>query len=138
MGSKEQPQDGLRQRLDKWLFFARMVKSRSIAQAYVQSGNVRVNDAPVRQPSHMVKPGDRLAISFERMDRILVVKAAGERRGPYEEARLLYDDLTPPREETKRLTALEQAMREPGSGRPTKKERRAIDKFISESGESFE
>lgn len=138
MGSKEQPQDGSRQRLDKWLFFARMVKSRSIAQAYVQSGNVRVNDAPVRQPSHMVKPGDRLAISFERMDRILVVKAAGERRGPYEEARLLYDDLTPPREETKRLTALEQAMREPGSGRPTKKERRAIDKFISESGESFE
>ena len=138
MGSKEQPQDGLRQRLDKWLFFARMVKSRSIAQAYVQSGNVRVNDAPVRQPSHMVKPGDRLAISFERMDRILVVKAAGERRGPYEEARLLDYDLTPPREETKRLTALEQAMREPGSGRPTKKERRAIDKFISESGESFE
>jgi len=138
MGSKGQPQDGSRQRLDKWLFFARMVKSRSIAQAYVQSGNVRVNDAPVRQPSHMVKPGDRLAISFERMDRILVVKAAGERRGPYEEARLLYDDLTPPREETKRLTALEQAMREPGSGRPTKKDRRAMDKFISESGEGFE
>lgn len=138
MGSKEQLQDGSRQRLDKWLFFARMAKSRSIAQAYVQSGNVRVNDAPVRQPSHLVKPGDRVTISLERIDRILVVKAAGERRGPYEEAKLLYDDLTPPREETKRLTALEQAMREPGSGRPTKKDRRAMDKFISESGEGFE
>ena len=138
MSSREQPQEGSRQRLDKWLFFARMLKSRSIAQSYIQSGNVRVNDVPVRQPSHMVKTGDRLTISLERVDRILVVKAAGDRRGPYEEARFLYDDLTPPREETKRLTALEQAMREPGSGRPTKKERRALDRFISDSGEGFE
>lgn len=135
MGEKQSTQDQGRQRLDKWLFFARMAKSRSLAQSYIQSGNVRVNGAPVRQPSHMVKIGDRLDISFERMDRILVVRASGERRGPYDEAKLLYDDETPPRPPGERLTLLEQAVREPGSGRPTKKERRALDRLMPENGD---
>ena len=138
MGEKNQPHDAARQRLDKWLFFARMTKSRSVAQAYIQSGKVAVNGSSVRQSSHMVKVGDKLELSFERMDRTLVVKAPGDRRGPYEEAKLLYDDQTPPREPSDRMTPLEQAMREPGSGRPTKKERRALDRFISDSGEGFE
>lgn len=135
MGEKQQPHDAGRQRLDKWLFFARMAKSRSLAQAYIQSGNVRVNGSPVRQPSHLVKAGDRLDISFERMDRILLVKAPGERRGPYEEARLLYDDQTPPRPPGERLSLLDQAVREPGSGRPTKKERRALDRLMTEDSD---
>jgi ribosome-associated heat shock protein Hsp15 len=133
MGSNEQSLESTRQRLDKWLFFARMAKSRSLAQSYIQSGKVKINGAPIRQPSHMVKVGDRLDIGFERMDKVLVVKSGGERRGPYEEARLLYDDQTPPREPSDRLSPLEQAMRQPGSGRPTKKERRALDKFLSDS-----
>ncbi|WHA41333.1 RNA-binding S4 domain-containing protein [Agrobacterium larrymoorei] len=136
MGEKEQSQDSGRQRLDKWLFFARMVKSRSLAQSYIQSGNVRVNGAPVRQASHVVKIGDRLDISLERVDRVLVVKAAGDRRGPYEEAKLLYDDQTPPKEPGDRLTLLEQAVREPGTGRPTKKERRALDRFMDDSSDN--
>ena len=135
MGSNEQSLAGTRQRLDKWLFLARMAKSRSVAQGYIQSGLVRVNDTVVRQSSHMVKTGDRLDIRFERMDRVLIVKSGGERRGPYEEAKLLYDDITPPREAAERITQLEQAMRQPGSGRPTKKERRALDKFISDASE---
>ncbi|NTJ43396.1 RNA-binding S4 domain-containing protein [Agrobacterium larrymoorei] len=133
MGNKEQPQEAGRQRLDKWLFFARMAKSRSIAQNYIQSGNVRVNGLAIRQSSHLVKAGDKLELSFERMDRVLLVKAPGERRGPFEEAKLLYDDQTPPREPRERLTLLEQAVRIPGTGRPTKKERRALDRFISDS-----
>lgn len=133
MGSNEQPLESTRQRLDKWLFFARMAKSRSLAQGYVQSGQVKVNGVTIRQPSHTVKAGDRLDIGFERMDRVLVVKSGGVRRGPYEEAKLLYDDLTPPREPSDRFSPLEQAMREPGSGRPTKKERRALDRFLSDS-----
>ncbi|QCI96696.1 RNA-binding S4 domain-containing protein [Agrobacterium larrymoorei] len=135
MGEKEQSQDSGRQRLDKWLFFARMVKSRSLAQSYIQSGNVRINGAPVRQASHVVKIGDRLDIGLERVDRVLIVKAAGDRRGPYEEAKLLYDDQTPPKEPGERLTLLEQAVREPGSGRPTKKERRALDRFMDDSSD---
>ncbi|MCZ7464969.1 RNA-binding S4 domain-containing protein [Rhizobium rhizogenes] len=133
MGSNEQPLESTRQRLDKWLFFARMAKSRSLAQGYVQSGQVKVNGVTIRQPSHTVKAGDRLDIGFERMDRVLVVKFGGTRRGPYEEAKLLYDDLTPPRDPSDRFSPLEQAMREPGSGRPTKKERRALDRFLSDS-----
>jgi ribosome-associated heat shock protein Hsp15 len=132
MGS-EQSQGESRQRIDKWLFFARMAKSRSLAQSHVQSGHVRINGAAVRQSSHMVKPGDTIDLSLDRVNRILRVKLPGERRGPYEEARLLYDDLTPAPDETARLTHLEQAMRQPGSGRPTKKERRSIDRFMAKS-----
>lgn len=128
---EKQPQTGSRQRIDKWLFFARMTKSRSLAQAHIQSGHVRINGEPVAQPSQAVKPGDRIELSFERRDVVLVVRLPGTRRGPFEEARLLYDDLTPSGE-TKRLTPYEQATRSPGAGRPTKKERRAIDRLIAD------
>lgn len=123
----QQPPSGSRQRIDKWLFFARILKSRTLAQERVSAGHVKVNGASVRQPSHLVKVGDRLEIALERRNLVLVVLKSGERRGPYEEARQLYDDLTPP--EPERITLLEQAMRHAGSGRPTKKERRAIDRL---------
>jgi ribosome-associated heat shock protein Hsp15 len=132
MKDEKQPFSGSRQRIDKWLFFARMVKSRSLAQLYVQNGNVRVNGERVSQPSYGLKVGDRLELSLERRDVILVVRSPGERRGPFEEAKLLYEDLTPPPDETKRLTPFEQALRAPGSGRPTKRDRRAIDRLTSD------
>ena len=128
----EQPVSSSRQRIDKWLFFTRMLKSRSLAQALVQAGHVRVNGQKVTQSSAQVKVGDRVELALERRDVVLVVRAGGTRRGPYEEARLLYEDLTPPPDETKRLTAFEHASRAPGSGRPTKKERRAIDRLRGE------
>ncbi|OWV71399.1 RNA-binding protein [Rhizobium sp. R634] len=131
MSGETQPANGSRQRIDKWLFFTRMVKSRSLAQSHVQSGHVRINGERCSQPSQMVKPGDRVELTLERRDVVLVVRLAGERRGPYEEARLLYEDLSPPGE-AKRLTPYEQAIRATGSGRPTKKERRAIDKLMSD------
>jgi ribosome-associated heat shock protein Hsp15 len=132
MTDEKQPFSGSRQRIDKWLFFARMVKSRSLAQVYVQNGSVRVNGERVVQPSHGVKAGDRIELSLERRNVILIVRLPGDRRGPFEEAKLLYEDLTPPPDETKRLTRFEQALRAPGSGRPTKRERRAIDRLTSE------
>lgn len=132
MSGGGQPSSGSRQRIDKWLFFTRMAKSRSLAQAQIQSGHVRVNGARCNQPSQMVKAGDRVELSLDRRDVILVVLSGGERRGPYEEAKLLYEDQTPPADETKRLTAYEQATRDTGSGRPTKKERRAIDRLMSD------
>ncbi len=132
MTDEKQPFSGSRQRIDKWLFFARMVKSRSLAQLYVQNGSVRVNGERVAQPSFGVKAGDRIELSLERRDVILIVRAPGDRRGPFEEAKLLYEDLTPPPNETKRLTRFEQALRAPGSGRPTKRDRRAIDRLTSD------
>ncbi len=115
-----------RQRIDKWLFFARIAKSRTLAQSWVDAGQVTVNDERVRRPSTDVKVGDRLEIITSERDLVLIVKAPGESRRPYEEARLLYEDISPPRE---RLTRFEQATRGPGSGRPEKKERRETDRL---------
>jgi ribosome-associated heat shock protein Hsp15 len=115
-----------KQRLDKWLFFSRMARSRTLAQTWIESGHVTVNGEKIRRPSADIKIGDRLEVLAGRRLLILVVKAAAERRGPYEEARHLYDDISPPPE---KLTRFEQALREPGSGRPEKKERRQIDRL---------
>jgi ribosome-associated heat shock protein Hsp15 len=115
-----------RQRIDKWLFFARMAKSRTLAQEWVEAGHVKVNGEKVRRSSADIRIGDRIEVTTRERDLVLVVKAPGERRGPFEEARHLYDDLSPP---PARHTPFEQAQREAGSGRPEKKERREIDRL---------
>ena len=115
-----------RQRIDKWLFFARIARSRTLAQVLIGAGHVSVNGEKVRRPSAEIKVEDRLEVIVERRTYILVVKAPGERRGPYEEAKLLYEDLSPPPE---KLTPYEQAQRMPGTGRPEKKDRRELDRL---------
>ncbi|MCL6707707.1 RNA-binding S4 domain-containing protein [Pseudomonas sp. R2.Fl] len=127
----EERAGGARQRIDKWLFFARVVKSRSLAQAHIGAGQVKVNGLAIHQPSRGLALGDRVEVALERRDLILIVKGFGERRGPYEEARLLYEDLSPPPAERQPFTQLEQALRKPGSGRPTKRERRETDALHS-------
>lgn len=118
-----------RQRIDKWLFFARVVKSRSLAAKLAVGGKVRVNRDKIEQASHQVKIGDVLTITLDRHIVIYKVLDGGERRGPAPEAQLLYEDLTPqPTLETKTTEAL-QPRRESGAGRPTKKERRETDRL---------
>ncbi|ASY64710.1 Ribosome-associated heat shock protein implicated in the recycling of the 50S subunit [Sinorhizobium sojae CCBAU 05684] len=117
-----------RQRLDKWLFFARLIKSRSLAQKAIEAGHVAVNGTRAMQSSAQVKAGDTLELSLDRRDLVVRVLLPGTRRGPYDEARLLYEDLTPPA--SPRLTPFEQATRERGAGRPTKRERRETDRLI--------
>lgn len=114
-----------RQRIDKWLFFARVVRSRSLAAKLAQAGRVRVNRNKIDQASHSVRPGDVLTISLDRRILIYRVLAPGSSRGPAEEARLLYEDLTPP------APPIEDGFfrRERGTGRPTKKERRELDQI---------
>ncbi|MFO1169162.1 MAG: RNA-binding S4 domain-containing protein [Rhodoblastus sp.] len=85
--------DGDRQRLDKWLWFARMARTRTAAAQLVCDGHVRVNGQRVTQAAKAVRPGDVLTIALPRDVRLLRILAAGERRGPYEEARLLYEDM---------------------------------------------
>lgn len=89
---------GERQRIDKWLFFARAVKSRSLAAKLVEAGHVRVNRDKIDQPARTVKPGDVLTIALDRHVLVWRVLAPGERRGPAEEARTLYEDLGRPDE----------------------------------------
>jgi len=83
-----------RQRIDKWLFFARVVKSRSLAAKLAQSGRVRVNREKIDQASQLVRPGDVLTITLDRRVLVYRVLSPGLRRGPAEEARTLYEDLT--------------------------------------------
>ena len=83
-----------RQRIDKWLFFARAVKSRSLAAKLVQAGHVRVNREKIDQAAQLVKPGDVLTMKLERGVVVWRILLPGTRRGPFPEARTLYEDLT--------------------------------------------
>lgn len=121
-----------RQRIDKWLFFARVVKSRSLAAKLVQAGRVRLNREKIDQPAHAVKVGDVLTITLERRVAIYRVVDGGARRGPAEEARTLYEDLTPSPSGTDTSSETLVATRGPGSGRPTKRDRRLTDKLRDE------
>jgi ribosome-associated heat shock protein Hsp15 len=82
------------QRLDKWLWFARVMKSRTSAAQLVGGGKVRVNRVRVVKPSHLLHEGDVLTIALRGEVRVLEVLAVGERRGPPQEARLLYRAVT--------------------------------------------
>jgi ribosome-associated heat shock protein Hsp15 len=72
------------------------VKTRSLAAALVSRGKLRVNRIKIFKPSHPVGPGDVLTIALSGGVRVLKVVDAGSRRGPASQARLLYDDLSPP------------------------------------------
>ena len=119
-----------RQRLDKWLFFSRALKSRTLAQKFIETGAVRINSERTIASDHRVGPGD--VITMMLYERLVVwrILDSGSRRGPAPEAALLYEDLSPPpiaRNDADRERPV--AEREPGSGRPTKRDRRLTDKF---------
>ncbi len=113
--------NALQQRLDRWLWFARLMKSRTSAAELVGAGKVRVNRVRVVKPSHMLREGDVLTIALRGEVRIVEVLGLGERRGPPQDARLLYrsvdngkrDEQTQGRERT----AGDGPRRSPGSGR---------------------
>lgn len=84
-------------RLDKWLWFARFAKTRSLAAKLCGSGLVSVGGATVAKPGHLVRPGDVVTVEHGRTVRRVTVLALGNRRGPPAEARLLYAEPEPPR-----------------------------------------
>lgn len=120
-----------RQRIDRWLWHARLVRTRTAAAELAESGHVRLNGQRVTAPSRPVKIGDVLTVAMPGRVRILKIEALSERRGGATSAREIYEDLTPPAErEPGRNPALAPTgFREPGSGRPTKRERRALEKM---------
>ncbi|MBV1705434.1 MAG: RNA-binding S4 domain-containing protein [Hyphomicrobiales bacterium] len=81
-------------RLDQWLFFARLAKSRTRAAELVRAGAVRVNRERVTAPDRRLAPGDVLTLVLGGKPRALRVVAPGERRGPFPEASALYEDVT--------------------------------------------
>ncbi|MGY3442031.1 RNA-binding S4 domain-containing protein [Bradyrhizobium sp. USDA 4473] len=82
-----------RQRLDKWLWHARLVKARTSAAELVASGHVRINGTREKSPGHAVKAGDVVTVALDNSVRVLKVIAFAERRGDATSARALYEDL---------------------------------------------
>ena len=126
-----------KQRLDKWLFFSRAVKSRTLAQKLIETGAVRVNSERTDRSDHKVGAGDVLTMTMHDQLRVWRILAPGERRGPATEAQSLYEDLSPPPLPKAEPIPLF-AKREAGAGRPTKKERRDIDRLRDEDGEGLD
>ncbi len=117
-------------RADKWLWYARFFKTRGLAAKLCNAGRLHVSGEAVSKAHHKVKAGDVLTFPQGRHVRVVKVLELGTRRGPAIEARLLYEDLKPPSLES-RLPAL--AARPRGGGRPTKQERRALDRLRGET-----
>jgi len=111
-------------RLDKWLWFARFCKSRTLAAKLCAARQVRIDGEVVHKAHQLVRAGDVLTFPLGPHIRVVRVMQLGERRGPATEARLLYEDLAPP------AAAVPGMQRDPGAGRPTKAERRAIDRLL--------
>ena len=121
-----------RQRIDKWLWHARVVRTRSAAAGLAGSGLVRLNGQRVALASRTVRAGDVVTVALDRTVRVLKVVGFAERRGSADLARGLYEDLAPaPSRPAKPEEA--PATREPGEGRPTKRDRRAIERFKGEN-----
>jgi ribosome-associated heat shock protein Hsp15 len=112
--------------VDRWLWAARFFKTRSLAAQACAGGKVDVNGETAK-PARAVRPGDRIAVTLPGGPRIGRVLGLSERRGPASDARALWEDLTPPA--PPRLRQARPPYRLPGSGRPTKLERRQINRL---------
>ncbi len=108
-------------RVDKWLWHARFLKSRSLASRFVSDGNLRVDGERSTKPSRAVKPGDVLTFPQGNHVRVVKIVGIGERRGPAPEAQSLYEDLSPPEPNA--------PPPERSGPRPTKRDRREMDQL---------
>ena len=123
------------QRLDKWLWCGRFFKSRSLATKLLGSGKLRLSGKVITKSNQLVRPNDILTFPQGHLIRVIKVLFLAERRGPAKEAELLFEDLSPVtkqlnKEKTSGGFKANATSREPGAGRPTKSDRRAIDKLM--------
>ena len=122
-----------RVRVDKWLWAARFYKTRSLATEAVAGGKVEVNGERAK-PAKAVKPGDEVRLRLGPYEHILIVRDLGKRRGPASVAQGLYEETEASRAARQRLAA--QLAAAPATfvyeekGRPTKKDRRDLSRFI--------
>ena len=112
-------------RVDKWLWHARFFKTRSLAASRAKTGAVRINGTVTHKPSSMVSPGDVLTFAQGDHIRVIQIDELGERRGPAPEAQALYTDLSPPQPKERNKQTPNPSF--DGKGRPTKKDRRALE-----------
>ncbi len=126
-GKPVQPSSGGALRLDKWLWYARFFKTRSLASQICTAGKVRVDGAVVGKAHFVIRPGHVLTFVQGGHVRVVKVLAVADRRGPAPEAQALYEDLAPPAADTA-MPRGGPLLRPAGFGRPTKRDRRAMDR----------
>ena len=137
MSGTASPQPGASLRLDKWLWQARFCKSRALASKLCAAGRVRVSGTLIHKAHQAVRIGDVLTFPQGHQIRVVRIVALGTRRGPAAEARLLYEDLAPPAQLPGQPPVAAEGPadpaavgpRAPGAGRPTKTDRRALDRL---------
>ena len=120
-------------RIDKWLWAARLFKTRSLAADAIKGGKVKVDGNPVK-PSREVKVSDVIQVQIEQLHKVVEVKTIVKNRVSAKQVPEIYNDLTP-KEEYERIEfmrAYKAEWRDRGTGRPTKKERRMIEKMKDE------
>jgi len=119
-------------RIDKWLWAARLFKTRSMAAQAVTGGKVHINGARIK-PARMVQPGDELRIRRGELEFIVIVQGLAAKRGPAKEAQLLYEETessVQQRHATREQKRLEAASKMYGPmKRPDKRARRQIKSF---------
>ena len=120
-----------KERLDKFLFYSRALKSRTLAQKIIETGAIRVNSERTERSDHKVGAGDVLTMTIHSQLKVWRILDAGERRGPAPEAQGLYEDLSPPPLPKAEAPPLF-AHRDAGAGRPTKRERRDTDRLTED------
>lgn len=123
--------EAARTRIDKWLWAARFFKHRSTATEAVDGGKVKLNGAAVK-PARDVKMGDRLEITIGEDTRVVIVRAIADKRGSATAAQTLYEETAESIEARARAHDLRKFAAAPGAdlhGRPTKRDRRRIDRF---------
>jgi len=118
-------------RIDKWLWAARFFKTRALAVDAIDGGKVELNGHGVK-PSREVKPGDEVRLRLGPYVHVVIVRRASDRRGPSAVAATLYEETAESRGAREKLAwTLKHAAPaiEPGEGRPTKKDRRDLDRL---------
>jgi len=114
-------------RLDKWLWFARFFKTRSLAAKRVAAGDVRVDGDRVTKRSTMIQVSNVLTFVAGEQTRVIQIDELGKRRGPAPESQVLYTDLSPPELKSKNKHPINPSFE--GKGRPTKRDRRKGDLY---------
>ena len=120
-------------RLDTWLWYARFYKSRSLSSKAILSGKVRVNSIKIIKPASKVKIKDVLTINHVKLVRIIEVQSLGARRGPASEAQKLYKDLSGDATGASNIKHVFEKSKKDTNKRPTKKDRRILDKIVTKT-----
>ncbi len=124
----EQDTSPAKMRIDKWLWHARFFRTRSLAAKAVDGGHCRVNRERIKKSGYAVRVGDVLTFAQGQNIRVIKIQALADRRGSAPQAVLLYEDLDPPSAKPAKDMVDQSPKRDAGAGRPTKRERREMEK----------